>query len=347
MKTGVYGIFNLENGNTYIGSASLSFKYRFTTHLKQLREGVHHSRHLQAAWNKYGESAFAFQPLEETAPEDAVRLEQNYIDAWQPVYNVSPTAGSARGVKHTEEQKAKHALRMRSTWAEPEYKARVSASVKATYSTTEAKARLSVQSKQVHARPEFKAKHHEALKAAFATPEAKARLSQAVKKVHANPEVKARRTAAIKQAHLDLELKARMREITTTAWTDPEHRIRVTAAIKKARSTPEAKARRSELSKGLWADPETGARMRASIKAALNTPDAIAKARASSTRKLAVIATNIQTGEAQQYDSLAEAGRALDVGSNCICGALRGKYKSAGGFTWRYADKPTTTEESP
>jgi hypothetical protein len=34
-------------------------------------------------------------------------MEQKYLDSLKPRYNLSPTAGSPRGVKHTEETKAK------------------------------------------------------------------------------------------------------------------------------------------------------------------------------------------------------------------------------------------------
>lgn len=40
---------------------------------------MHHSKHLQNAWNKYGEKAFVFSCLEKCKPEDLLFLEKEYI----------------------------------------------------------------------------------------------------------------------------------------------------------------------------------------------------------------------------------------------------------------------------
>lgn len=66
MTSGVYIIRNLTNGKVYIG-ASANVERRWRNHENDLRRGVHHSSHLQRAWLKYGEDAFAFDVLEETS----------------------------------------------------------------------------------------------------------------------------------------------------------------------------------------------------------------------------------------------------------------------------------------
>jgi group I intron endonuclease len=45
--------------------------------------------------------------------EDVLKREQYYLDLLKPSYNISPTAGSPRGYKHTEEAK----LKMSIAWA--------------------------------------------------------------------------------------------------------------------------------------------------------------------------------------------------------------------------------------
>lgn len=106
MKSGIYKIRNIQNNNVYIGSA-VNIKGRWISHLYMLKKGNHHSKYLQNAWIKYGESAFEFSVIEYCNKEDLVHKEQYYIDAYKPSYNMSPTAGSQIGVKHSEESRRK------------------------------------------------------------------------------------------------------------------------------------------------------------------------------------------------------------------------------------------------
>jgi hypothetical protein len=56
---GTYYIRNLINQKYYVGS-SHDIYTRWKTHLRQLRNGIHHCAHLQKSWNKYGENSFEF-----------------------------------------------------------------------------------------------------------------------------------------------------------------------------------------------------------------------------------------------------------------------------------------------
>jgi group I intron endonuclease len=60
----IYKIVNLVNDKFYVGS-TVNKKVRFREHRKQLRGNRHHCKHLQAAWNKYGEEKFDFRVVEE------------------------------------------------------------------------------------------------------------------------------------------------------------------------------------------------------------------------------------------------------------------------------------------
>lgn len=60
----IYKIVNLVNDKFYVGS-TINKKVRFRQHRKLLRGNRHHCKHLQAAWNKYGENKFDFQIIEE------------------------------------------------------------------------------------------------------------------------------------------------------------------------------------------------------------------------------------------------------------------------------------------
>lgn len=64
MARGIYKIINVINNKFYVGSA-VDLKRRKTRHFSELRTGKHKNRHLQAAWEKYGEQAFVFVVVEE------------------------------------------------------------------------------------------------------------------------------------------------------------------------------------------------------------------------------------------------------------------------------------------
>ena len=100
MTSGVYEILNTTNGNRYIGSAKC-FARRWTAHRNHLIKGTHHSRHLQSAWNKYGEESFKFKPILTCAPTKQMLLfyEQQLLDKVKPEYNILTIAGSHLGSK--------------------------------------------------------------------------------------------------------------------------------------------------------------------------------------------------------------------------------------------------------
>lgn len=77
----IYKIVNLVNDKFYVGS-TVNKKVRFRQHRKLLRGNRHHCKHLQAAWNKYGESKFDFVVVEEV-PEGASlwAAEKKWLDA--------------------------------------------------------------------------------------------------------------------------------------------------------------------------------------------------------------------------------------------------------------------------
>lgn len=64
MAQGIYKIINVINNKFYVGSA-VDFTARKRRHWWALRSQRHANKHLQAAWNKYGEQAFIFVIVEE------------------------------------------------------------------------------------------------------------------------------------------------------------------------------------------------------------------------------------------------------------------------------------------
>ncbi len=126
--SGVYRIKNIVNGKVYIGS-SVNIVGRLSNHKKWLSQNIHGNKHLQNAYNKYGDSAFIFEIYDEVAilydlktltveqrrilkrslKPNILFFEQLWLDnfeSWKPEngYNKSPTAGSNLGIKVSEEQ---------------------------------------------------------------------------------------------------------------------------------------------------------------------------------------------------------------------------------------------------
>jgi group I intron endonuclease len=100
MSGGVYRIRNTVTNRCYYGS-TVDFQARWSSHLIGLRTKEHHNAHLQASWNKYGESKFVFEVME-TIDDKKLLLEreQHYLDrvvVWGVDYNLARVAGQPRG----------------------------------------------------------------------------------------------------------------------------------------------------------------------------------------------------------------------------------------------------------
>lgn len=108
-KCGVYAIFNINNNKIYVGS-SYRIHNRWGVHRYNLKNGTHHSIHLQRAWNKHQEDNFEFLILLECLKEDLLIWEQKFIDWLKPEYNISPTATNCLGVKGTPESNFKKSI---------------------------------------------------------------------------------------------------------------------------------------------------------------------------------------------------------------------------------------------
>lgn len=76
MARGIYKIINVINNKFYVGSA-VNFAERKRKHWWMLRKGTHANKHLQAAWDKYGEQAFAFVIVEEHTSDANILTAEN------------------------------------------------------------------------------------------------------------------------------------------------------------------------------------------------------------------------------------------------------------------------------
>lgn len=77
---GIYKFTNKVNQKIYIGSAK-NLRKRFVQHRSLLRTNNHHSKHFQSAYNKYGESCFIYEVIENIQDESQLLVkEQYYLD---------------------------------------------------------------------------------------------------------------------------------------------------------------------------------------------------------------------------------------------------------------------------
>lgn len=120
-EQGIYKIENSVTRSSYIGS-SKNLAKRWIYHKKKLNKGTHENKHLQNAWNKYGESVFSFVVIEirqDLSRKQLLIREQEYLDLYlskykDKCYNIATLAGSGPGpqIGHlvTEETKQKQSI---------------------------------------------------------------------------------------------------------------------------------------------------------------------------------------------------------------------------------------------
>ncbi len=107
----LYSITNTVNNKRYIGITH-NLKNRFYEHQYKLRNGKHHSKKLQRAWDKYGESSFSFSVLDTIEGDflEASQVEVKTIEKYNSYYNGYNASFGGDGTnfaKITDETKAK------------------------------------------------------------------------------------------------------------------------------------------------------------------------------------------------------------------------------------------------
>ena len=108
---GVYRILNCVNGKFYIGS-SINIEHRWKEHIYELNNNIHNNKHLQNAWNKYGENNFKFEVIEEADKSNVRERETFYLKATNCVdetigYNMIDNASFGLGVSGSDEVRKK------------------------------------------------------------------------------------------------------------------------------------------------------------------------------------------------------------------------------------------------
>lgn len=117
----IYKIINVINNKFYVGSTINMYK-RTYNHRRRLRRKDHHCKHLQAAWDFYGEDAFKFVIVEVvSSPEELHDAENRWLQEHfgkDYCYNASKYADTPmRGSEHSEDTKKKISAKVQAALA--------------------------------------------------------------------------------------------------------------------------------------------------------------------------------------------------------------------------------------
>ena len=123
---GLYKVTNIKNGKFYIGS-STNIEIRWKNHKAALRNNHHINKHLQSAWNKYGEEVFLFEIIKKTKKlkKEEQKLLNEYVGS-KDCYNKSMDATSPmRNRKHSESTLKTMSRQRRGTKKSEEWKRKI------------------------------------------------------------------------------------------------------------------------------------------------------------------------------------------------------------------------------
>ena len=138
----------------------------------------------------------------------------------------------------------KHSIASKYMWQDPEYRVKISAS------------KAKSQSKN----PEFRAKISAIVKARSQDPEFRAKMSTVSKVKLQDPEFRAKNLALLKIRSQDPECKSKISSTLKARWQDPEFRAKMSIIAKAKWQDPEFRAKMSPkmsiIAKAKWQDPE-------------------------------------------------------------------------------------------
>jgi len=193
----VYVTTNIVNGNRYIGVTSRGLSYRKSNHYSKARAKFSNGGScpkFHAAIRKYGEDAFSWEILETHANvDDMIAAEIRLIAELKPEYNLTSGGEGAKGIKHTEETKAKLSALRKGKKMSPEARENVANAARKTNSSPEYRAKMSAVQKGKRKSPEWRAKISAAHKGKKKprTPEHQAKITAALRETHAQRQMEA------------------------------------------------------------------------------------------------------------------------------------------------------------
>lgn len=119
--SGIYAIVNKTNNKRYIGSSKAIYDRWNQNHLPQLRNNIHFNRHLQNAWNKYGEQSLMLEIVEECQESLLLQQEGYWIEhykSWEREngYNLTRIVDDKQVFSEETIQKRRYARNVSDYW---------------------------------------------------------------------------------------------------------------------------------------------------------------------------------------------------------------------------------------
>lgn len=260
----------------YVGQ-SIDVISRKGQHISDFRKNKHRNGLLQNVFNKYGESTYKFQALEElpntVTAEELTEKEEYYCQLFQTYTWDSRSGCNLREAESTgkfsPETKRNMSIAQKKLWSDKslleERTARLKESLAEKLKDPEYREKRAEDHRQRWEDPEFREK----VTAAMNTKENREKQSQALKEKWQDPEFRERVTKAIVEGLNTVEYKEKASQAHIERWKDPEFREKVVSSMNskeakekkcqaaKARcQNPEAKQRLSKAGKKAWEDPE-------------------------------------------------------------------------------------------
>jgi group I intron endonuclease len=113
---GIYKIHSISKPErVYIGS-SVNITRRWREHILCLRKKNHESPKLQNHYNKHGEVDLQFSILLGCEKEDLLKIEQYFIDSYNPWFNTCRKASHSLGAKQSKTSNVLRSESMRLVW---------------------------------------------------------------------------------------------------------------------------------------------------------------------------------------------------------------------------------------
>lgn len=226
-----------ETGDAYVGS-SIQGRQRKNTHYSTLRRQKHHCRHLQNAWNKYGETAFVYSILETFVPADRshrLAVEVGWAKA-RGTYNVLvPDDRSGAFAVTAEDRLVRSRGALERIAADPTAQTILAArgdALAALARTPAARDAARTATARRWSDPAERAALAKGLDNRWADPKARERQAQKLSAYRGTPEARAHHSALMKALWADPEKGAKIRARKPIRWADPEAKERQAAKMR-------------------------------------------------------------------------------------------------------------------
>ena len=268
MKGGIYRITRLlsngqESNDHYVGSSG-NITRRVSLHVRSLNKGKHHSPILQRAWKKYGCRRFKIIIIMNCSNDDLLINENKMMKKYRkpnsvkPYYNIVPQAGSPRGYKWTDAQRAT-----------------LKAACLIAFNKPEVRAQRKKITKALMANPE----HKKICVAAFRSDRCIPNRNASLKAAWARPETRERRRISMAKA-MTTAYRQRISKIQLIAQNNPITNAKRSMSVKKALANPTVRAKLK-----ITAAKQRLPERRRAMSKALRKPATLAKVRAATIQR--------------------------------------------------------------